>query len=53
MYFSLPPVTDLIAAVRASLYFFEIGPIGILLIAAVYRAPLGEFCNVSSCLSRR
>jgi hypothetical protein len=49
-HFILPVVTDLIAAIRASLLFIDIGPIGIAVVAAVYRAPLGEFCNISSSL---
>ncbi|HEX4110938.1 MAG TPA: PriCT-2 domain-containing protein [Stellaceae bacterium] len=42
----LPEVRDLIAAVRASLDMEQLGGIGILMLAAVYRAPLGEFAPI-------
>jgi hypothetical protein len=38
----LPPVTDIRAAVRASLALVEISPLGAVLAAGAYRAPLGE-----------
>jgi hypothetical protein len=40
----LPLVGDLNAAVRASLEMFDIAPVGTLVGAATYRAPLGEIC---------
>lgn len=43
-YCVLPLAGDLTAVVRASLEMFDIGPVGTLVAAATYRAPLGEIC---------
>jgi hypothetical protein len=49
--YALPPVHDIKAAIQASLSLVELAPaITWPLLAAVYRAPLGEWCPVTTSL---
>ncbi|HEV2547014.1 MAG TPA: bifunctional DNA primase/polymerase [Stellaceae bacterium] len=47
-HYKLPPVRDLAAAIRASLSMRRLGAAGFVALAAVYRAPLVEFCEVTT-----
>jgi hypothetical protein len=44
----LPEPRDIRTAIRASLSMRELGPLGVLMLATVYRAPLAEFLEITS-----